>query len=514
MVDLGSQGDGMRIQTRLFLGTAALVVVLTATQWWLHRRQLVAIEHELGAVATAVGKGILDERVQVLVQRLGSDDEQVRTMTWVGNGPAADNHGDSAPRLQPELDVVVVPDEARESETGGTDPPLPRWAGTGVGTGVGAMFDAGDGGEPAVAEVARTKASGATGTVERRRIELRVAPADEPGERYLVLSSGSGAEQRIPIPVLPTQRIARETSKRGLAIGAGLLVVGLVASGTLANRLTRPLRRLAAGAEVLGGGELGVQVAEDAGGEVGELQRAFNRMSSRLETLEFERARWLEREQLAQLGDLSRGLAHTLRNPLNALGLAIDELAQDRTDRDGLVTTARAQIRRIDRWLRSFLALGAGDAAAAEEIDLRLLVQDVTLEAIQDGARLAVDVGDRELPVLVVPTALRAAVANLVENAVEASTGSEPVDVTVGGDGGEALIAVADRGPGLPQAVRDRLYSPHVTTKQGGSGMGLFLAQRLIVGMHDGRLEVTDRPGGGTVAEVRLRLREDHGATG
>jgi uncharacterized membrane protein YhfC len=88
MVDLGSRGDGMRIQTRLFLGTAALVVVLTATQWWLHRRQLVAIEHELGAVATAVGKGILDERVQVLVQRLGSDDEQVRTMTWVGNGPA------------------------------------------------------------------------------------------------------------------------------------------------------------------------------------------------------------------------------------------------------------------------------------------------------------------------------------------------------------------------------------------------------------------------------------------
>jgi signal transduction histidine kinase len=163
--------------------------------------------------------------------------------------------------------------------------------------------------------------------------------------------------------------------------------------------------------------------------------------------------------------------------------------------------------------LRSFLALGAGDAAAAEEIDLRLLVQDVTLEAIQDGARLAVDVGDRDLPVLVVPTALRAAV-NLVENAVEACTGIDPVEVTVRGDGGEASIAVADRGPGLPQAVRDRLYSPHVTTKQGGSGMGLFLAQRLIVGMHDGRLEVTDRPGGGTVAEVRLRLREDHGATG
>jgi signal transduction histidine kinase len=320
--------------------------------------------------------------------------------------------------------------------------------------------------------------------------------------------------RRIPIPVSPTQRIVRDTSRQGVVLGAGLLVVGLVAAGMLANRLTRPLRRLAAGAEALGGGERGVQVPEDAPGEVGELQRAFNQMSSRLAALELERSRWLEREHLAQLGDLSRGLAHTVRNPLNTLGLAIEELALDRSDQAGLVATARAQIRRIDRWLRSFLALGAADAAAAEIVDLRELVHDVTLEAIQDGARLAVDGGDQPLPVRAVPSALRAAIANLVENAVEASTAGQPVEVSASREAGEALLAVADRGPGLPQAVRDRLYAPHCTTKLGGSGMGLFLAQRLVVGMHDGRLEMRDRPGGGTVAELRLHLEEDHGATG
>jgi signal transduction histidine kinase len=60
--------------------------------------------------------------------------------------------------------------------------------------------------------------------------------------------------------------------------------------------------------------------------------------------------------------------------------------------------------------------------------------------------------------------------------------------------------------------VRDRLYAPHVTTKLGGSGMGLFLARRLVVGMHNGTVEMTDRAGGGTVAELRLRLEDDHGA--
>jgi signal transduction histidine kinase len=234
-------------------------------------------------------------------------------------------------------------------------------------------------------------------------------------------------------------------------------------------------------------------------------------MSSRLATLEAERARWLEREHLAQLGDLSRGLAHTVRNPLNTLGLAVEELARDRSDEASLVATARAQIRRIDRWLRSFLALAAGEAAAAETIDLRSLVSDVALEAIQDGASVDLHIEDDELPIRVVPTALRAAVANLVENAVEASPVGITAEVEVRLDGPDAVVTVADHGPGLPEEVRSRLFSPHVTTKAGGSGMGLFLARQLIVGMHGGRLEMTDGAAGGTVAEVRLRVLDNDG---
>lgn len=504
----------MRIQTRLFFGTALLVLVLTATQWLLHRRQLAAIERELGAVATAVGKGILDDVVHVAVQRPGAH-ERSPELTWVGEGAPPVDEGTSAgapagegeiaagaearPPEMRRIERVVVFKELESAGPDARDLPVEGDSG--------GPQPGGSRAEDAIAKDGATMAGTA-------RVELRVVTAGRPGERYLMLSDGSGAVRRIPIPVSRTQQIVRETSRKGLVVGAGLLVVGLVAAGMLANRLTRPLRRLAAGAEALGGGELGVQVPEDAPGEVGELQRAFNQMSSRLAALERERSRWLERENLAQLGDLSRGLAHTVRNPLNTLGLAIEELALDRSDQAGLAASARAQIRRIDRWLRSFLALGAADAAAVETVDLRALVQDVTLEAIQDGARLAVDGGEQPLPVRAVPSALRAALANLIENAVEASPAGQPVEVSASRAGGEALLTVADRGPGLPQAVRDRLYAPHVTTKLGGSGMGLFLAQRLIVGMHEGRLEMRDRPGGGTVAELRLQLEEDHGAAG
>jgi hypothetical protein len=178
----------------------------------------------------------------------------------------------------------------------------------------------------------------------------------------------------------------------------------------LANRLTRPLRRLAAGAEAVGRGELGVQVPEDAPGEVGELQRSFNQMSSRLAALELERSRWLERENLAQLGDLSRGLAHTVRNPLNTLGLAIEELAL--TERPGR-PTARGQIRRttagcVRSWqsvLRTPPLPRSSTSGAGR----------MTLARFRRGTA-AVDGGEQLLPVRAVPSALRAAIANLVEN--------------------------------------------------------------------------------------------------
>jgi signal transduction histidine kinase len=81
--------------------------------------------------------------------------------------------------------------------------------------------------------------------------------------------------------------------------------------------------------------------------------------------------------------------------------------------------------------------------------------------------------------------------------------------VTIGVEDREAVVSIVDGGPGLPDAVRERLFSPHVTTKLGGSGMGLFLARQLVVGMHGGTLEMVDGDNGGTVATIRLPLSSE-----
>jgi signal transduction histidine kinase len=186
----------------------------------------------------------------------------------------------------------------------------------------------------------------------------------------------------------------------------------------------------------------------------------------------------------------------------------VEELAAQQPGDGRLVETARHQIRRIDRWLRSFLALSAGGEAASELADLEALTREVALEAIQEGAAIRLSAADERLPVEAVPAALRSALANLIVNAAEASPGGSSVEVRVFSDGSDGVVTVEDRGPGLPEDVRRKLYAPHVTTKIGGSGMGLFLARQMIVGMHGGSLAVTDREGGGTRAEVRVPLSE------
>ncbi len=502
----------MRIQTRLFLGTALLVLALMATQWWLHLRQLRAMEAELGAVAASVGKDILQFGPNPFVRE---GDREAHRMVWVDGQEIEGGDGVRVEHLiRHDVHVAVIPEgcdtELKETITRKLIGMSPDGAAV-------------DGGDPDRVQAHRIEmetdraieiVDESSGEVEKRRFVLQVVADDESSGRFLVIKDDVGQLQRIPIPVEPAVKTFRSTMQRGAAVGGALLVFGLVGAGVLANRVTRPLRGLADGAEAVGRGEFGFQVPITAAGEVGELQRSFNTMSARLAELETERDRWREREHLAQLGDLSRGLAHTVRNPLNTLGLAVEELATGSDSRDDLVVTARTQIRRIDQWLRSFLALGAEDAAEPSPEDFGDLTRAVVFEAVQQGRRVELDHADEDVPVTVVATAVRAALANLLENAADVTPDGTPVMVEVRRENDFGVVAIRDRGPGLPEEVRQRLFEPHVTTKVGGSGMGLFLARQLVVGMHGGILEVEDHPDGGTIAVVKLpisALEETHG---
>jgi len=359
---------------------------------------------------------------------------------------------------------------------------------------------------------------------------------------HVVVFRGPKDSQRVPVPTSGIEHAIERFTRRLLLASLGLFGGALLLGVVVAHRFTRPLHDLAAAARRVGGGDLGVR-APAAPGEVGEAVAAFNQMSEQLLALDAETRRLRASEQLSELGEVGRGLAHSLRNPLNALGLALDQLAEraaageptagDATtaltagpDTAEVAAAARRQIRRIDAALRGFLALSATDAAAVE-VDLVAVARDVALEALQTrpagNGTPRVEVVATAEPVRLrgVEAELRAALQALVVNAVEASPSGVPVVVTVGAreatttadadrnDAGaearaRAVITVDDGGSGIPPSVRQRLFTPHVTTKAAGAGMGLYLAHRLATTRYGGTLDLADRPGGGTRATLTL----------
>jgi signal transduction histidine kinase len=326
---------------------------------------------------------------------------------------------------------------------------------------------------------------------------------------------------RIPVPRGGLDR-AVETFLSKLLLGSiALFALGLGAIAWVAHRVTRPLRNLADAAERVGRGQLGTVVDEAGDRDVTKTLRAFNDMSLRLAALDEEAQRLRDREHLGELGDVARGLAHALRNPLHTLGLAVDALGTGRDDARETVRAARTQIQRLDGALEGFLTL-AGAGGIREEVALDDLARDVALELAQSTQPCAVRVlaEGGPVPIACVPAELRAVVHALVVNAAEAAPG-EPVVVRVEktqdplaqpltgqrGEGGDrARLEVLDRGPGLAPDVRARLFTPHVTTKAHGTGMGLYLAERIARTRYGGSLELHDRPGGGVRAVLELLL--------
>jgi signal transduction histidine kinase len=138
-----------------------------------------------------------------------------------------------------------------------------------------------------------------------------------------------------------------------------------------------------------------------------------------------------------------------------------------------------------------------------QAVDLAALARDVAV-----SARVATGNAGAAIDVRGVATAyadadmLRAALLNLTMNACQAA-GDNAVGIEIATEGNVCHIAVQDRGPGIPPDVRERVFEPFFTTRAGGTGLGLAIVKRLLE-LQNGGISLTDRPGGGTVAEVTV----------
>jgi len=231
-------------------------------------------------------------------------------------------------------------------------------------------------------------------------------------------------------------------------------------------------------------------------------------MAIRYEITARKRAEAELREQaaLTQLGQIAAVVAHEVRNPLAGLRASLQVIDQRLPDPGDRLACA-AMIERIDDLnakVGDLLLYARPRPPRPQPVELRSLMLDVGRSAraavSQAGPPIAVAgesccaVADLDM--------LRAAMLNLAVNACQAAPTGE-VDVVVEGDADTCRVVVRDRGPGIPDEARDRLFEPFFTTRAHGTGLGLAVVKRLIE-LQEGTVSLDRRPGGGTLAEVRL----------
>ena len=297
-----------------------------------------------------------------------------------------------------------------------------------------------------------------------------------------------------------------------IATMSSFLLLALILAGYFSHRLSKPLQLLVNTAKQVGDGKLGIQVAGNNLSGPQEVQTAiseFNAMSAKLKTLEAHNRQLQNSQQLSELGEIARGFAHSLRNPLNTLGLAATELADETLNqqkKQQLNEIIKRQIQRIDSWIKSFMTLSQ-DGAKTEDVDVTAIIDELVLEfsSIKPDISWNIEM-DQTSIIQGLEQEIRTILQILLENAMEASNRHGNIQIMLDDSESCCTICILDEGCGIPAELQEKLFLPQVTSKGAGAGMGLFIAKRLVESRYKGTLEVYNRAEIGV--EVQLCLKK------
>jgi nitrogen fixation/metabolism regulation signal transduction histidine kinase len=260
-------------------------------------------------------------------------------------------------------------------------------------------------------------------------------------------------------------------------------------------------------------GDWGATVASSSAGEIGQLARAFNRMTHELVA---QRERLVQAERVAAWRELARRLAHELKNPLFPLQITVENMQRarerypeqfDEVFREGAATLL-AELANLKQIVGRFSDFAKMPAPEMEPVSINQLVGETLklFEAQLARARVRAnaELDPRLRPVQADPDQMTRVLRNLILNAIDAMPEGGTITLRTRAIDGGLRLEVSDTGQGLTPEECSRLFTPYYTTKTHGTGLGLAIVQS-VVSDHQGRIAVESAPGKGTTFRIELR---------
>jgi two-component system sensor histidine kinase HydH len=218
---------------------------------------------------------------------------------------------------------------------------------------------------------------------------------------------------------------------------------------------------------------------------------------------------------MALLGQMSAAMAHDIRNPLGIIRASAERLKKRYGgEGDATFDYIPEEVDRLDRVVSSYLSMGATRPGVSVPVDVAEVVcgvlKDVEHETVRSG--IAVETELAGLPAVNAnPVELRQVFLNLVLNAVQAQPQGGAIRIAGRCDKDWLVVEVSDKGPGIRSEDMARVFEPFYTTKEKGSGLGLFSVKR-IVEAHRGRVTIEAASGSGTTVKTWLPVEKGKGS--
>jgi len=222
-------------------------------------------------------------------------------------------------------------------------------------------------------------------------------------------------------------------------------------------------------------------------------------------------AQLVRSEKLAALGQLAAGIAHEIRNPLTSINILIHSLMENLPAKISYredLKVIEEEILRINEIVDQFLRFARPASPLFEKTDL-LPVFEETLQLLRpqiERGKITVKKEFESLPLITVDKEqIKQVILNLLMNAIQAMPEGGELSITgrFSMDGYWVELAIQDSGLGIPPENMDKLFDPFFSTKEGGMGLGLSIAHR-IIDQHHGKIEVDSQPGNGTLFTISL----------